>query len=108
MNQLESIASSLSEGTEEQIKNNILLHRINSSLRSNLDFIVGQRDELVDQLDRMTFKRDEACAELARKSAECNELLAALKLAEQWLQGWASADEELAVIRAAIAKAVQP
>jgi hypothetical protein len=37
--------------------------------------------------------------------AAAPELLEALKLAEQWLEGWASAEPELAVVRAAIAKA---
>ncbi len=33
-----------------------------------------------------------------------DDLLAAIKLAEQWLSGWASAENELATIRAAIAR----
>lgn len=37
-------------------------------------------------------------------SSQRDELLAALKLAEQWLEGWASAESELKTIRAVIAK----
>lgn len=33
-----------------------------------------------------------------------NHLVAALKLAETWLSGWASAENELSIIRAAIAR----
>jgi hypothetical protein len=41
----------------------------------------------------------------ARLTAAARELLAACERAEQWLEGWASAETELAVIRAAISKA---
>lgn len=37
--------------------------------------------------------------------AAAPELLEALKLAALWLEGWASAEPELAIVRAAIAKA---
>lgn len=41
----------------------------------------------------------------AKLIAAAPELLDALKLAEQWLEGWASAEPELAIVRVAIAKA---
>jgi hypothetical protein len=37
-------------------------------------------------------------------SAQRDELLATLKLAEAWLEGWASATHELSIIRVQIAK----
>lgn len=51
--------------------------------------------------------RGEAHANAARIALTWNchdEMVAALKSAEGWLSGWASADRELAVIRAALAK----
>lgn len=36
--------------------------------------------------------------------AQRDELLVVLKLAEQWLEGWASAESQLTIIRQAIAK----
>ena len=41
----------------------------------------------------------------ARLIAAASELLEALEKAEEWLQGWASAEHELGIIQAAIAKA---
>jgi hypothetical protein len=45
------------------------------------------------------------CEANAKLIAAAPELLDALKLAEQWLEGWASAEPELAIVRVAIAKA---
>lgn len=44
----------------------------------------------------------------ARLIATAPDLLVALHSAREWLSGWASAERELAVIDAAIAKATQP
>ena len=46
-----------------------------------------------------------ADARAALDAAAAPELLAACQSAAQWLQGWASADRELSVLRAAIEKA---
>lgn len=54
--------------------------------------------QLAEQIDVVEVQRD--IAETHR-----DELLAALKGAEEWLSGWASAEPYLTTIRAAIAKA---
>lgn len=43
-------------------------------------------------------------AQLAAVTAQRDELLAAVKSAKSWLEGWASADQEIEIIDMAIAK----
>ena len=67
-----------------------------------------RRGDFVVEIKRLEAALADKTDKVAELEANNADLLEALEKAEEWLEGWASAEPYLSIIRAAIAKARKP